>query len=74
MPQPLSTASSYVRLVSSRMGVGTLEAFARAKARPASLRISSHMKVGENSPSKIRLARRSKYVPYAMPPPLRTTS
>src|SRR5215469_16271575 len=53
---------------------GHFETRARSRASPASLRMSSHMKVGENSPSKMRLARRSKYVPKAMPPPFRTTS
>src|SRR5262249_50982103 len=74
LPQPFAIASSYVRLASSRIGVGTFAARARSSASPASFSISSAAKVGENSPSKMRLARRSKYVPYAIPPPLRMTS
>src|SRR4030095_8417743 len=58
-PQPFATASSNVRLVSSRIGVGTLAVFASSSASPASFSISSAMKDGEKSPSKMRFARRS---------------
>src|SRR5204862_876424 len=74
LPHPSATASSYVRFVSSRIGAGTLTARARSRASPASFFISSSANVGVKSPSRTRLARRSKYVPYAIPPPLRTTS